>query len=94
MTSPVKPEKGTVNVEPWKLKDALEWIDAHGNLVDAPLPDEDIADIFRILSENALIQNKGNRKVILTSAGIRARLGGIAAITKIIGDDEQLEKPL
>lgn len=54
-----------------RLQRALKWIAEHGNLLDAPFPDSDIADIFRAITTRDLIFIRKN-KCKLTEHGWRA----------------------
>jgi hypothetical protein len=53
-----------------EVKKALGWIDTHGNLVDAPFHDDEVAELFKFLWQNGwLCRRKG--RIALTEAGIR-----------------------
>ena len=52
-----------------RLEDALRWISGNGNLVDAPFPDNEIAEIYKALV--GLIRYR-DRRWVLTEDGWRA----------------------
>lgn len=53
-----------------KVMTALRWIDEHGELVDAPFPDNEVADLFKAMAGRHLIHRRKDRWA-LTENGLR-----------------------
>lgn len=52
----------------FKLVKALQWIDRHGQLVNAPFPDDEVAGLFAEMCGRDLIRRRKDRWVLNETA--------------------------